>query len=199
MSGVSGVSFKSYVPVKFFATHPQTGEYVPVTKKDNIRKCQSYVIRNLNGTAKNKKNNDFINYFRTFDFDYKRNPIARSVYDRDNAVVHMVTGPDVAYVNGYGKTLGMTKADALDKVGTTKTFEVSYESKRFYENVLNFIRTETRPIRNSQRNPLELQVYFNPTYISQGQNKGKLKGFEFVSANFAPRTPDRVIRDNNNR
>ena len=59
---------------------------------------------------------------------------------------------------------------------------------------MNFINHETKAIKNSDGDSLELQVYFNPAYIMKGKNTGKLKGFDYVKAVFAPRTPDRVAR-----
>ena len=46
------ISFKGYMPVEFYARHPRTGYYVPVLKKENIRKCQRFVINNLNNPNK---------------------------------------------------------------------------------------------------------------------------------------------------
>ena len=63
INSISSISFKGYVPVRYMAKNPKNDKYVPVIKNENIRKCQSFVVRNLNGTAKNMRNDDFVNFY----------------------------------------------------------------------------------------------------------------------------------------
>ena len=166
---------------------------MPVVRKNNIRKCQSFVIRNLNGTAKNSKSSEFTNYYKNYDYDYRVDSVARSVYDKNSAVVHMVTGEDVQYIDNFGKALGLSKAESIDRAGTTKTFDVACESKKFYVNALDFIRREAKPLTDKNGENLELQVFFSPKYTK----KGILKSFEYVNALFVPRSQDLKIRQQN--
>ncbi|MBQ3641345.1 hypothetical protein II906_05415 [bacterium] len=188
---VSNCSFKSYIPVKYYAVNPKNGEYSPVTKKSNLRKCHSFVIRNLTGSAKNNKNAEFVDTFKSMDREYRNNKAARSYYDKNKALVHLLTGDDVSNVDEFAKSLGIAKGDALDRAGTTHTFEVSMTSQNVYDKVMSYISHDARPIRDENRTPLELRVFFNPKY----KKNGDLKGFEYIESKFLPRSKDFDVRE----
>ena len=60
----NNISFKGCIPVEFYAKNPKTNKYIPIVKDENIKKCQRFVVRNLNKTL--KKPNDIINISKTF-------------------------------------------------------------------------------------------------------------------------------------
>ena len=76
------LSFKANIPVFFYAKNPANNKYVPVMKNENIRKCQSFVARNLNGTAKNCKDDGFVEFYKMHDNDYANRPEIHSVYQQ---------------------------------------------------------------------------------------------------------------------
>ena len=85
ISSVQSPSFKACVPVQIYAKNPNTGKYSPLRKKDNdstnIRKCQRFVVSNLNGTAKTKQDNDFVNFYKGVDKDYSLVNIVEAHYN----------------------------------------------------------------------------------------------------------------------
>ena len=66
------ISFKGYMPVEFYARHPRTGYYVPVLKEENIRKCQRFVINNLNNPNKKNANQTFIEKYKKVYFSLQK-------------------------------------------------------------------------------------------------------------------------------
>ncbi len=177
---IGSVSFKSYIPVTHYAKHPVTGEYCPVLKSENIRKCQGFVVRNLNGTAKNNKSTDFVNMYKSFDKDYAYLPVVHSVYDKESPVVYMVTGRDVDVVQQMAKTVGKAKHESISILGDTNSFEAKNASYQFFKNVKAFLRKSCKCVKNDNNENLSLRVYFNPKY----NRNSKLTGFEFVNAEF---------------
>lgn len=180
IKGVQQVSFRGYIPVHYYAKNPENGKYVPVIKDENIKKCQSFVVRNLNGTAKNMRNDEFVNFYRSYDSDYRKNPQVHSVYDRDNPVVYMVSGDDVDVVKEFAKPIGRAKGEAIDKLGHSKSFEAKAASKDFFRNVKYFLKTKCRRLKSKDNKNLSLRVYFDPKY----NRKDNLVGFDFVNARF---------------
>ncbi|MBQ8887525.1 MAG: hypothetical protein IJY61_07495 [Candidatus Gastranaerophilales bacterium] len=181
---VQSPSFKAYVPVQFYAKNPANGKYVPVLKRENIKRCQGFVVRNLNGTAKNNKNEKFVDYYKQHDSDYQKIPSVHSVYDHENPIVYMVTGSDVDKVREMAKPIGKAKADSLDTFGHTKTFEVAQAGRDYYREVQHFIKNTCKCLKSDEGKNLMLRVYFDPVYGKRGKQKGKLQGFDFVNARF---------------
>ena len=61
----NNISFKGCIPVEFYAKNPKTNKYIPIVKDENIKKCQRFVVRNLNRTLKKSSQNDvFINAYK---------------------------------------------------------------------------------------------------------------------------------------
>ena len=181
---VQSLSFKGYVPVQFYAKNPANGKYGPVQKKENIKRCQGFVVRNLNGTAKTNKNDDFVNFYKQHDIDYKNVPSVHSVYDHENPIVYMVTGSDVDKVREMAKPIGKAKAESLDTFGHTKAFEVGQAGRDYYREVQHFIKNTCKCLKSNDVKKLMLRVYFDPVYGKKGKQKDKLQGFKFVNARF---------------
>lgn len=180
ISSVQSPAFKGYVPVQFFAKNPANGKYGPVQKRDNIKKCQSFVVRNLNGTAKNNKNENFVDFYKQYDSDYRSVRAVHSVYDDNRPIVHMITGKDVDKVREMAKPIGKAKADSLDAFGHTGSFEVYQTGRDYYRDVHNFIKHSCKRLKSDNDQNLTLRVYFDPVY----GKKGQFKGFNFVNARF---------------
>lgn len=181
ITSVQTPTFKGYVPVQFYAKNPANGKYGPVQKRENIKKCQSFVVRNLNGTAKNNRNEDFVDFYKQYDSDYCAIPAVHSIYDDNRPIVHMVTGKDVDRVKEMAKPLGKAKADSLEAFGHTGAFEVYQTGREYYRGVHNFIKNSCRHLKSDDDNQnLMLRVYFDPVY----GKKGQFKGFNFVNARF---------------
>lgn len=180
MSNISPVSFKAYIPVRYMAKNPNNDKYVPVLKNENIRKCQSFVVRNLNGTAKNNRDEGFVSFYKSYDRDYRKFPVVHSVYDINNPVVYMVTGEDTDTIRELAKPVGKAKAEALDKLGSSKSYESQYEAKNYIKNVKRFLKNHCARVKDENGEPLTLTVYYNPKYTRDGN----LKCFEFAEAEF---------------
>lgn len=174
------ISFKGYVPVKYMAKDEESGQYFQITDKDNVKKCQGFVVRNLNGTAKNNKNTAFVDLYKQYDSDYRRVPKVKSVYDKYSPIVHMVTGSDVDVVNEYAKPVGIAKGESLDRIGRSDSYEARTASKNYFRNVTSYIKNRCRRLKSADGNKLSLVVYFDPKYT----RTNNLKGFEYVGARF---------------
>ena len=184
ISSVQSPTFKGYVPVQFYAKNPANGKYGPVQKRENIKRCQGFVVRNLNGTAKSNKNDKFVDFYKQYDKDYQKVPTVHSVYDHENPIVYMVTGSDVDKVREMAKPIGKAKAESLDTFGHTKAFEVGQAGRDYYRDVQDFIKNTCKSLKSGDGKNLMLRVYFDPVYGKKGKQKGKLQGFEFVNARF---------------
>lgn len=173
-------SFKGYIPVKYYAKNPATNEYVPVTKKENIRKCHGYIVRNLNGTIKNNKNKEFVDEFKSLDVDYRNIPLVTSVYDNKSPVVYLMTGKDVDAVKTLAKPVGIAKREAYERTGKAKSFEAASEANNYFRKIKSYINNYCRRIKDKNGKPLTLNVFFNPEYT----RTNTLKGFKYESSQF---------------
>ena len=61
-------NFGASIPVYYYAKD-KAGKVWRVMKPENIKKCNSYIIRNLTGSLKNK-NETLINLYKRFDSEY---------------------------------------------------------------------------------------------------------------------------------
>lgn len=180
MASVSNCSFKGYIPVQYFAKHPTKGNYVPVIKRENIKKCNSFVVRNLNRTAKNNRNPNFINEYKAQDRDYRSIPAVKSIYDDETPTVFLVTGKDVDEVNRLAKPVGIAKRESIDAIGNSHSFESKNAAKTYFRNAKNFLSRYCNRVKNQEGKELTMQVFFNPVY----NKKQELKGFDYVSTSF---------------
>ena len=183
MSEVKSVSFKAFVPVKFYAKNPVNGKYSRVIQHQNLKKCQGFVVRNLNGTAKNIKNQEFVDFYKSFDRDYRNSPMVMSLYDEEKErepIIYMITGQDADTAKQMAKPVGIAKGESKDKLGNTKSYEAKYAARNYTLNVKHFIKNTCRQLKAPDGQKLELRVFFNPKY----NKKEELKGFEYVGAQF---------------
>lgn len=176
ISNVSAPSFKAYVPVTYYAKNPETGKYSRVVKEQNLKKCQRFIISNLNNTAKRFKDDLFVECYKRFDDDYTKNPTAKSFYDEDNARVFLITGNDADKIQEFAKPIGIAKGEAMDKIGHSKSYEASLASRIYFHEVQSYLKNTARQLRAQDGTKLEMRAFFNPTYTK----KGKHTGFQFV-------------------
>lgn len=178
INSVQNPSFKAYIPVTYYAKNPANDKYVRVFKPQNIKKCQSFVVRNLNGTAKNMRNDDFVDFYSQFDKDYREQKTVRSVYDNENAAVIMITGRDVNAVTNMAKPIGIAKSEAIERTGSPDSAETEFATKDYFEQIKSFLKYSCKQVKNNYGEKLSLRVYFDPKY----KKDGTLKGFDFVNA-----------------
>ena len=178
IKSVHSPSFKAYIPVFFYAKNPENDKYSRVMKPENIKKCQSFVVRNLNSTAKNIKNDEFVKMYSQFDNDYRQVPAVRSVYDFDSARVLMVTGRDVDSVTKMAKPIGKAKSESIDRTGRSSSFETRLATSDYFRQIKSFLRNSCSPVKSQDGRNIALKVYFDPQYKKDGQ----LKGFKYVGA-----------------
>ncbi len=175
-------SFKGYVPVKYYAKSETDGKYHRICDEANLRKCHGYLIRNLNGTLKNK-NEELIEFYKKHDSDYRNSTDKKgqSVYDIKNAIVHLFTGRDYDSVKQLAKPIGIAKSEAIERTGSSKSFESGLEAENYFKNVKMYIKNFATRLHNEKGEAEELKLYFIPQY---SKKEHKLKGFEFKSARF---------------
>lgn len=189
----TSVSFKSIVPVKYYAKNPKNGKYVPVLKDENIRKCQGYIVRNLNKSENEKRNENFVSLYSYVDKEYSKIPYVRSVYSYQNKNgqisktpdVYLISGQDAIEADKMARPIGVAKSDSKEKYNTTDTDEVKKTTNTYFENLDNYIRTQSNPIKNEKKEALELHVFFEPEYTKDN----KLKKFEYSFSEFVPYKP----------
>lgn len=178
INSVQNPSFKAYMPITYYAKNPVNDKYVRVVKPENIKKCQSFVVRNLNGTAKNMKNDKFVDFYSHYDKDYRNQKTVRSVYDYDNATVFIITGKDTEAVSKMAKPIGIAKGESIDKTGRSSSFETHLAAKDYFKQIKSFLKYSCKQVKNDKGEKLSLRVYFDPKY----KKDGTLKKFEFVNA-----------------
>lgn len=179
---INNVSFKAYIPVKYYAKSPTQDGYLPVIKNENLRKCHGFLVSNLNGTARSKTDLNLVNLYRRYDSDYDNVRAVHSIYGFNTPVIYMVTGRDVDVANQMAKPVGIAKGRSMDALGHSKSFEASLASKNYQTKIRQFIDYNCTQVKaKDTKQPLELHMYFNPEYKKRS---GDLKGFTFVGASF---------------
>ena len=188
---ISKVSFQGVMPVEFYARNPKTNKYLPVVKPENVQKCQSFVIRNLNGTVTPRTNLDFVTEYMKIDQDYARCPVARTFCDKEAPVVtslqqeipkyvYLITGSDVEYVDEMGRKLSKAKSDIFEKTGRTQGPEIKQAQRTYYDRVKNFVFKKCARVKDGYGDKTVMRVFFEPRY---GQ-KGDLKNFDYKTVSF---------------
>ncbi|MBQ9245744.1 hypothetical protein IJ182_05705 [bacterium] len=178
INAVSNVSFKSYIPVSYYAKHPKNGKFVPVLKKENQRKCHSFIVRNLNGTAKTSVNNDFVKFYSQYDEDYREYPQVQSVYDKNSPKIFMVTGKDADTVKELAKPVGIAKSESIAETGKSQSYKSKNAADRFFNDVKYLINNKFKRVKSPDGHNLSMRVFFEPKY----NTKGKLVTFNFKDA-----------------
>ena len=170
----TNVNFGAATHVYFF-----TNDGKRILSDKNMRKCERYLVRHLNG-AKNLKNRnqELVDNFKydkkhfVGDKDYSFISKVRSVYDKTKAYVNIITGKDVKKVNEWGKKIGEAKALSKERTGSTKSFETYEAVKQYNKNALKFSQ-EHGIYKDGKRQAFG--IIFEPKY----NTKGNLTGFEY--------------------
>lgn len=168
IKSVQSPAFKAYVPVSYYIKDNETGEYDRVTSPKIMKKCQSFVVRNLNGTAQSMACDRFVNGYSKYDADYRKDRRVTTHYDEKNARVLMVTGSDVDAVKNMAKPIGIAKGEALERTGVAKSYESKAASRDYFKQLKSFLRNSCRQVHNSKGENLALRVYFTPKFKRDG-------------------------------
>lgn len=174
------VNFTGYVPVYHYAKNPANGKYTPVLKKPNIKKCQSFVVRNLNGSAKNMKNDAFVKFYEKYDDDYRNCRKVKSIYDNDSPTVYLLTGRDAENADLMAKPIGRAKGKAKAETGKSDSVESKNACNRYYDDIKDYIKNSCKRLKNAKGQDLSLHLFYEPKY----NKKQEIKGFKFVNAGF---------------
>ena len=188
---IQNISFKGIMPVEFYAKNPKTGKYVPVVKPENVKKCQNYVVKNLNGTKKPAVNDEFVRAYREVDKDYAKVPVVKSYYDKKAPkitsldqeapyYVYLITGTHVDGAEKLGKELGMAKKDAFEATGKKDSPMARHAQKSYADSMEKYVKKLTPRIKDENGDKMFMRVFFEPKYTK----KGDLKDFEFKRAIF---------------
>lgn len=174
----SNCNFGAATHVYFF-----TSDGKRIVSDQNIKKCERYLVRQLND-AKNlkSKNQELVD---TFIYDKKANVgdkdfwnmrKVRSVYeyakDRAKGFVNIITGNDTKEVDKLGKEIGKAKHIAKERTGSTSSFETTYAVDRYNKKAPEF--ADTKGIYKDGKRQA-FGVIFEPQY----KKNGELKGFEY--------------------
>ena len=137
------------------------------------------MVRNLNGTAKKAKSDEFVKFYKEFDSDYRNIPKVASIYDKDSPTVYMVTGKDVDAVKNSAKKVGVAKGQSMDYFGHSHSFEAKLAARSYFDSVKNFINRHCKRVKSpSTGGNMTLEVLFEPKY----NKKGDVKSLDYVNA-----------------
>lgn len=175
----NNINFKGYIPVRYYSKEQGEETVYRITSKENIKKCQGYVVRNLNRTLK-EHNEGFVDMYKAMDKDYRKHPVVRSYYGKNGCDVFLVTGYDADRIDEMAKPIGIAKGDAKSKTGKAKSYESRNASRNFFSNVESYLKNQCRRIKNNNGEKLVLNVLFEPTY----NKKNEFKKFKYLAANF---------------
>ncbi|MBR3605171.1 MAG: hypothetical protein IKL52_03980 [Candidatus Gastranaerophilales bacterium] len=188
----NNISFKGCIPVEFYVKHPITKKYIPMVKERNVKKCQNWVVRNLNRTLKEENQCDiFISAYKAMDPDYAKTPAVRSYFDKFTPIpktahepaprcVWLFTGKDVDSVNKIGKELGKEKMDIFEATGEKENAAVSQAKRRYRAGMKDLINRICPRVHDEEGIPYVMRVLFTPEY----DKKGMLKKFNFQGVFF---------------
>ena len=165
LSPVSNLNFKGYVPVTYYALDDNGKTSSRVTSKENLRKCNGKIVRNLNGTLK-EVNKDLVDYFKKYDKDYQKLPY--------------VTGYDAYEVDNMAKPIGIAKSEALARTGKSRSYESNSASREFFKNARSYLQHRCTRLKSKEGQNLSLQVLFKPVY----KKDGALKDFKYQEMEF---------------
>lgn len=189
---MQNISFGGCIPVQFYAKHPITKKYVPIVQEKNIKKCQRFVVRNLNQTlSESSQNKIFINAYKAIDSDYAKTPVVRSHYDK-NAImpknakepapkcIYLFSGKDVDCIKKLGRELGKEKSDIFELTGEKNNPTIQQAKKRYQQGIMDLIEKICPRVNDGKGNPYTMRILFTPQY----NKKGNLKGFKFQDVFF---------------
>lgn len=189
---MQNISFKGCIPVVFYAKHPITKRYVPIVKEQNIKKCQYFVVRNLNGTMKGENKSDvFVNAYKSIDPDYAKVPTVRSFCDKYAQMpmnakepaprsIYLFTGSDADKAKEIGETLIKEKADIFEATGKKDNYAIRQAKKRYGFGIKKLLNKICPRVGDGNGNPYVMRVLFTPEF----NKKGMLKNFKFQDVFF---------------
>ena len=189
---VQNISFKGYMPIEFWAMDHRTNKYSPVVKPENVKKCQSFVIRNLNGTAKKMKNDEFVRRYAEFDKDYAKTKVARTFYDKFAPVpttmregipffAYVVTGSDIDYITKMSKELAKTKRELQEVAG--KNSPAEKKAKENYRKAIKEYITKHCARVKDDGDEIYMKVFFDSK-----QKKDGSYDFTYQKVGFFPQS-----------
>ncbi len=173
------LNFNGYIPVRYYSREKGEETAFRITSRENIKKCQGYVVRNLNGTLK-EQNKSFVDFYRAYDKDYGSYPTVRSHYGKNGCDVFLVTGYDADRIGEMAKPIGIAKGDAKAKTGHARSYESRNASRNFFSNVDSYLKNQCQRVRSKKGEKLVLNVLFEPVY----NKKNEFKKFKFLNAKF---------------
>lgn len=163
------ISFKGYVPVKFYLKDSNDDSYSCIFDAKTIKSLNNKLVRNLNKGSENK-DKKFSNYYASYDNDYRKNPTVRTVYDYPN--VYHVTGDDAKQIEGFAKQFVIAKSNSRDTL---------QEARNYFQRAKKYINNSCSRTKDLNGNDLILYSYFETKYNKKGEFKGyTFKGAEFV-------------------
>ena len=175
----NNINFQGYIPVRYYAKEQGQEKAHRITSKENIKKCQGYIVRNLNGTLK-EQNKDFINFYRAQDGDYQKYPTVRSYYADNNLDVFLITGHDADKVGEMAKPIGIARSEAKYRTGKANSYESRNASKNFFSNVESYLQGYCKRVKGKNGEKLVLNVLFEPIY----NKNNEFKKFKYLEAKF---------------
>lgn len=173
------LNFNGYIPVRYYSREKGEETAYRIISRENIKKCQGYVVRNLNGTLK-EQNKGFVDFYRGYDRDYQKYPTVRSHYGKNGCDVFLVTGYDADRIGEMARPIGIAKGDAKAKTGRAKSYESRNASRNFFSNVESYLKNQCKRVKDINGEKLILNVLFEPTY----NKKGEFKKFKYLEAKF---------------
>lgn len=197
---MQNISFKGCIPVEFYAKHPKTQKYVPIVQPQNVKKCQHFVVRNLNKTITGQNKSDvFTRVYEQVDSDYAKNPIVRSIYDKNAPIpktaqeakpyVFLFTGDDTDKVKELGKQLGKDKIAIAESTEDKEKEALSQARKKYKTGIKDLINRICPRVKDEQKRDLVMRVFFEPEY----NKKGDLSRFVFQDVMFYPQEDKYIL------
>lgn len=165
----SNVNFGATTHVYFYTNNGNR-----IISPKNMRKCERYLVRQLNG-AKNLKtrNEELVDTFKAGDYEYKIQPQCRSFYERAKGLVNIITGKDKKLMDSWGKEIGKAKRLSKEVTGSTRSFETKYATDLYNHKGSNLVKNNGI-YRNGERQAFG--ICFEPVL----NKKGELKEFKYV-------------------
>lgn len=169
----STINFKSASHVYFY-----TSDGKRILDDKNVRKCERYLVNQLNNATKlNKVNENLFDTFKKGDKDYQKYSIARSFYEysknKAKNIVAIITGNHVTAINYYAKKIGQAKKASGYRKGTLNSYETIQAVKKYNEESTKILN-ENGIYKDGKRQAFG--VIFEPKY----QKDGELKELKYV-------------------
>lgn len=173
----TNISFKGYIPVKCYARNEgEQGNFRRVSDEGYLRGCQNVIVRNLNNTSPKEKNEDFVDFYKSHDKDYRALTHVNSVFSSEEPVFYLVSGRDTNAVYYEKQRI----ANAY-KYGPRTVYKAK---ENYFKNIFKFMSDECKRLRTEDGDELTLKVFFEAKRNKKGVHKGEVNGFKIVNAQF---------------